>query len=987
MSDLENSTITYTELSSLFKDLSDIGSPGVDGMPMMPQDPYAYVEAALQAPPSPDYVPGPKHPPSPAYVPEFILKLVYPKFMPPEDDVLPVKEQPLPAAISPTADSPGYIPESDLEEDSEEDDECPEEDPANYPTDREDDEKEDESSRDDADDEEDDKDKDDDDEDDEEEEHPALADSVSPPVHRVTARMSVRAQTPISLPFEVEVARLLAIPTPPPSPLSSLSSPLPPILSPLPQILSPTLSISSLPLPGSLTYPLGYRAAMIRLRAKVPSTSHPLPSSIPPTWTPPHLPIHLPTSSPPLLLPSMSHKEDVLKVTLPSWKRLCIALDGEIRRDLMREVGYGITDTWDEMVEDMMRTPTTTDTRVVALQRRRVPARGQAHPEVPEEAENGTKRTTRSTPATTTTTTTTPVTNAQLKALIDQGVADALAARDADRSQNGEDSYDFGMGELALMCARMFPKESDKIERYIGGLSNMIHESVMASKPKTMQDVIKFKTELMDKKISTFAKRQDENKKKFKDTLKNNQNQQQNKKQNTGRAYTAGPGDKKAYRGSKTPCSKCNYHHDGQCAPKFHKCNRVGHLARDCRSTTNANTANKQRGIRASQNLHALSGEPRDISRGTVELSSFDVIVGMDWLAKYQAVIVCAEKIVRIPWGNETLIIHGDVSEWGNETRLNIISCTKMQNYMLEGRHVFLAHVTTKKIEDKSEKKRLVDAYLDKFVIVFIDDILIYSKNKEEHEEHLKLILELLKKEKLYAKFSKCKFWIPKLLKSLQGYDTIWVIVDRLTKSVIFVPMREIDPMEKLARMYLKERLLKKDLGTSLDMNTAYHPQTDGQSERTIQTLEDMLLACVIDFGKKGVLRFGKRGKLNPRYVGPFKVLEKVGSIAYKLELPQELSRVYNTFYVSNLKKCYSNEPLVVPLDGLHYDDKLHFVEELVEIKDREVKQLKRSRILIFKVRWNSRRRPEFMWEREDQFQKKYPHLFTKTAPSSNVAS
>ncbi|GKA07346.1 hypothetical protein Tco_0686570 [Tanacetum coccineum] len=137
----------------------------------------------------------------------------------------------------------------------------------------------------------------------------------------------------------------------------------------------------------------------------------------------------------------------------------------------------------------------------------------------------------------------------------------------------------------------------------------------------------------------------------------------------------------------------------------------------------------------------------------------------------------------------------------------------------------------------------------------------------------------------------------------------------------------------------------------------------------------------------KGVIRFGKRGKLNRRYVGPFKVLKKVGSVAYKLELPQELSRVHNTFHVSNLKKCYADKPIAVPLDGLHFDDKLQFVEEPIEIIDREVKWLKQSRILIIKVRWNSRRGPEFTWEREDQFKKKYPHLFTKTAPSSSAVS
>ncbi|GJY72295.1 hypothetical protein Tco_0475998 [Tanacetum coccineum] len=245
------------------------------------------------------------------------------------------------------------------------------------------------------------------------------------------------------------------------------------------------------------------------------------------------------------------------------------------------------------------------------------------------------KRITRANPAATTTTTF--VTNAQLKEMIDQGVTDALAARDADRNTNGDDNHNSGTGvrrtervarectypdfmktvghdvtyamtwtdlkkkmtdkccprgEIKKLKAELWNlkvKESNKIERYVGGLPDMIHGSVVASRPKIMQEAIEIETELMDKKIHTFAERHSENKRKQDD---NQQQQKQNKRQNTGRAYTTRSGEKKPYGGSKPLCSKCNYHHDGQCAPKCHKCNRVGNLARDCRSITNANAAN-----------------------------------------------------------------------------------------------------------------------------------------------------------------------------------------------------------------------------------------------------------------------------------------------------------------------------------------------------------------------------------------------------------
>ncbi|GJV77756.1 putative reverse transcriptase domain-containing protein [Tanacetum coccineum] len=135
---------------------------------------------------------------------------------------------------------------------------------------------------------------------------------------------------------------------------------------------------------------------------------------------------------------------------------------------------------------------------------------------------------------------------------------------------------------------------------------------------------------------------------------------------------------------------------------------------------------------------------------------------------------------------------------------------------------------------------------------------------------------------------------------------------------------------------------------------------------------------------QKGVIRFEKRGKLNPQYIVPFKILKRIGPVAYKLELPEELSNVHSTFYVSNLNKCLSDKSLVIPMKELQLDDKFNFVEEPIEIMDREVKQLRQSRIPIVKVRWNSKRVPELMWEREDQIHAKCPHLFPNITPTSN---
>ncbi|GJV61522.1 putative reverse transcriptase domain-containing protein [Tanacetum coccineum] len=427
--------------------------------------------------------------------------------------------------------------------------------------------------------------------------------------------------------------------------------------------------------------------------------------------------------------------------------------------------------------------------------------------------------------------------------------------------------------------------------------------------------------------------------------------------------------------------------------------------------------------------------------------------------------------------------------------------------------------------------------YTDHKSLQYISDLkdLTMRKGDDRDAQGLRiLIFGGLKWEKITMDL------VTKLPRSSSGYDAIWVIVDRLTKSAHFLPIREDYKTEKLARIYINEivvrhgvpvsiildrdgrfvshlwQALQEALGTKLHMSTAYHPKTDGQSERTIQTLEDMLRACVIDFGgswdthlplvefsynnsyhtsikcapfealygrkcrspviwtevgesqlivpkimqemtekiiqikerlktarsrqksyadkrRSGYQQKDRKPSLNDKILsmewkrmckirpkskmpksesilkesavkgagmkntmnailthtdGPGKHnIECVGPVAYRLKLPQELSSVRDTFHVSNLKKCLAEPDVQVPLEEIEIDENLHFVEEPIEIVDRDVKKLKRRRIRLVKFHWNSRQGAEYTWEREDQFRKKCPHLFSKPVPSSSVAT
>ncbi|GJY10153.1 putative reverse transcriptase domain-containing protein, partial [Tanacetum coccineum] len=570
----------HTRLKQLFEDDSDIGSPGVDGPPIMPEDPYAYIMAAYGVPPSPDYIPGPEVPPSPDYIPgpegppspdyvpgpeepeqappspvylPYVPEPVYPEYIPPEDDVFLAEEQPLHAATSPTAESPGYIPESDPEED-------PEEDPADYPADR-----------------------DDDDDEEEEEEHPAPADFV-PPVHRMTARISIRDEPSISLPpREERVTDLATI------------------------VEEETTSMY-----GIMEDAQDDRSL---LRGRV----------------------------------------NLLYRDRPIHSRLAVMVEREAK---MAREAWGLSmDASDYARSDVMSLRTTVVAQSALISELQSADHMRHRGEYRKMAPRGrpTRLNPDATPTPVTDThTTTSVTNAQIQAMINEGVTAALAARDATR--NGDDSHTSGTGarrpvQVARECTypdflKCQPLNFKGTEGVVGltqwfekmesvySISNCTvacqvkfatctlqgnaltwwnshvktttpeaaHAMPWRTLKKMMTDkycprgeIKKLEFEMWNLKINTWAERQADNKRKSDDTPGTTRNPQPKQEQNTGKKLAAGNGDRKPYGGPKPLCSKCNYHHEGPCAPKCSKCNRFGHLGRDCRSPPNVNTGANQR--------------------------------------------------------------------------------------------------------------------------------------------------------------------------------------------------------------------------------------------------------------------------------------------------------------------------------------------------------------------------------------------------------
>nr|GEU34077.1 putative reverse transcriptase domain-containing protein [Tanacetum cinerariifolium] len=857
-------------------------------------------------------------------------------------------------------------------------------------------------------------------------------------------------------------------------------------------LLSPPLHVPSPPLPllsPLTTIPtdtrtsLGYRAVGIRIRALLPSTSRSF--NIPEADVPPLKRVCLTTPAP--------RFETRLTTALGRIKIL------EARDPEPQE---GLAEAGSSWVSCMVINVVI----LLVILKKMAPK----------------KRTTRATPATITTPTTT-VTDAQLHALIDRGVVAALVERDTDKSRNSDNSSTEGvigltrwkfldmvelphegcwtgcflwnaMGGFEKDDHRMFPEEAAKVERYIGGLPNMIHSSVKASKPQLMQEAIKFATEMMDKKMLTHAERQAEHKRKFNDTSRNNQHQQQSfKRNNVARAYTARPGDKKPYGGTKSLCPKCNYHHDGPFTPKCTNYKKIGHWARDSKGrpvATNNNNNNQRaqrenaRGITCfecrvqghykSDCPKLQNGNQGNRNRnGNVVAKAYavrtvrtnpnsNVVTGSFLLNNRYASILYDNGVDRsfisttfsslidiIP----TTLDHGYDVEladsriiWVNTL---IQGCTL--NFLNHPFNIDLMPVEMGSFnviigaEDKSKEKRLEDVpIVQDFPGVFLEDLSglagYYRRFIKGFSKIAKSLTKITQKkvkfdwgDKKEASFQiiKQKLCSALILALPKGSEDFVVYCDASIKGLGALLMQR----EKTLGMVGKDTYRWLSFHTTtvtmlvLKLPHSRHfmvgsvdtakvgdaqltdPELINETTEKIMKIKQRIQAArgcqnscadvrhkTLEFQVgdrvmlkvspwKGVVRFGKRGKLNPRYIRPFKILAKVGTIAYRLKLPEQLSRVHSTFHVSNLKKCLSDEPLAILLDEVHIDDKLRFIEEPVELIDSEVKRLKQSCIPIIKVRWTSRRGPEFAWERKDQFRKKYPQLFTTNAPSTNAAS
>ncbi|GJS10686.1 putative reverse transcriptase domain-containing protein [Tanacetum coccineum] len=811
------------------------------------------------------------------------------------------------------------------------------------------------------------------------------------------------------------------------------------------------------------------------------------------------------------------------------------------------------------------------------------------------------------------------------------GIEAAYAMSWAELKRNNLTAYTKRFQELVLLYTRMVPNKEDKVERFIVGFPNNIQGNVIAAEPTKLQDAIRIANNLMDQKLKGYAR-----------------------SQNVARAYTAGNNEKKGYVGSLFPTDKQVQVHHGQLLQTLKEPQLeismvlfimsvegrdiLGKIILSNEATTKAYSIGGGGANPDSNVVTGLLGHPFDIDLMPVELGSFDVIIGMDWLAKYHALIICDEKIdpkvyaermssvygkvtsnktedqskekrleevpivweflevypedfprlprarqvefqidlgpvcctFSSPWGALVLFVKKkdgsfrmciDYRELNKLTVKNRYPLPRIDDLFdqLQGSRVYSKidlrsgyHQLRVRQEDIPKTafrtcygyyefqvmlfgltnaptvfmdlmNRVCKPYLDRFVIVFIDDILIYSKSRKEHEGHLKLILKLLKEEELYAKFSKCEFWLSKVQflshminsegihvdptkiesikdwaspktpieirqflglagyyrRFIEGFSKITRPMTKLTqKSVKF----DWGEKAEAAFQLLKKKLCSapilalpkgsenfvvycdashKGLGAVLmqkekviayascqlkcvmftDYKSLQHilnqKELNIRQQRWLELLSDY--DCEIRYHPRkanvvadALIRRERKTRKEENFINedlhgminklelavadgnfiyhtsikaaPFETLygrkfrspicwaevgdsQLTGPEIIRETTEKILSRVHSTFHVSNLKKCMADEPLAIPLDEIQIDDKLHFIEEPVEIMDCEVKHLKQSRISIFKVCCNSRRGPEFTWSREIKCQNKYLIFSQISEPEAETTS
>nr|GEV30610.1 putative reverse transcriptase domain-containing protein [Tanacetum cinerariifolium] len=586
----------------------------------------------------------------------------------------------------------------------------------------------------------------------------------------------------------------------------------------------------------------------------------------------------------------------------------------------------------------------------------------------------------------------------------------------------GHATYTHRFHELAWLVLHLVTLDSRKIERYVYGLAPQIHGMVAATEPKTMQKVVQIFGVLTDEVVRNGSIKKVEKKGNVEEPSKDNNGRDDNKRTRTGNAFAMTTNPVGRENTSAWPkCTTCNSYHapGGPCRTCFN-CNRPGYLVRDYRVVPrNETPGHGNQGNQARGREFMLGAEEPRKDPNIVAGFRYEIEIASGQLVEIDKVCIGSQiirlKLFFMRW-------QGLPPIWEIEFRIELLP----------------GAVPIEKSPYHLAPSELEEPYLDKFVIVFIEGVLIYSKTREEHVEHLRLVLELLKKEKLYAKFSRCEFWLkevqflrhvingnvihvdPSKIEAVKNWKAlehrlrprIRMCVD--AKRILAAQKEAMDESARLQRgldemikqrsdrnLYYLDRIWVPLKGDDVHIplvefsyNNSYHssvrcalfkalydrkyrspimwaevgegqligPELVQETTKKISQIEDRHKAArdrqkiyadkrrkplKFSVGNyvlpkvspwKGVVRFEKKEKLTPRFVRPFGIIEKVGPVAYMLDFPEELDGVYNTFHVSNLKKCLADPTLQVPLDEIHVDAKLNFVEVPMEILEKDFK-------------------------------------------------